>query len=346
VIDRHGCLGTDYESGARYTAAREDVPYSGVCVSFEIVLIQSASTGTADPLAVIISLLRPKAVLSKIVSGAGKWSIRKPRYEDPAFCLLLDGSCFLVPDGVGPLELEEGDFVLLPAMPSFTLASDLDISPTPLPLSDSRDIRYGAQSGALTMRLLGGYFRFDRANAPLLVKLLPPLVHIRRDDAGAARLRRIVEIIGDEADVQRPGRDLILERLVEVLLVEALRFRLGSAARQERGLLAGLSDPALARALREIHADVARRWTVVELARIACMSRAVFAERFTQKVGMPPMQYVLEWRMAIAKDMLRRDRYSLAEVADRVGYQSASAFSAAFARLTDCSPRAFARSAG
>jgi len=244
------------------------------------------------------------------------------------------------------LELEEGDFVLLPAMPSFTLASDLDISPTPLPLSDSRDIRYGAQSGALTMRLLGGYFRFDRANAPLLVKLLPPLVHIRRDDAGAARLRRIVEIIGDEADVQRPGRDLILERLVEVLLVEALRFRLGSAARQERGLLAGLSDPALARALREIHADVARRWTVVELARIACMSRAVFAERFTQKVGMPPMQYVLEWRMAIAKDMLRRDRYSLAEVADRVGYQSASAFSAAFARLTDCSPRAFARSAG
>jgi len=309
-------------------------------------LSQSLGTETADPLAVIISLLRPKTVDSKILSGSGKWSIRKPRYEDPAFCLVLDGSCFLVPDGVGPIELKEGDFVLLPEMPSFTLASDLDIRPTPLPFDYSREIRYGAQSGALTMRMLGGYFRFDRANAPLLVKLLPQVVHIHRDDAGAERLRRIVEVIADEADMHRPGRDLILERLVEVLLVEALRFRLASAARQERGLLAGLCDPQLARALREIHADVARRWTVAELARIACVSRAVFAERFAQKVGMPPMQYVLEWRMAIAKDMLRRDRYSLAQVASRVGYQSASAFSTAFTRLTDCSPSVFVRQAG
>jgi len=300
---------------------------------------------TAQSLGVIISLLRPTTVFSKLLSGSGKWSIRKPRYEDPAFCLVLDGSCFLVPEGVGPIELKEGDFLLLPEMPSFTLASDLDIRPALVPLDDVREVHYGDESGYLTMRMLGGYFRFDRANAPLLVKLLPPVVHIRRDDEGAARLRRIVEVIADEADVNRPGRDLILERLVEVLLIEALRFRLGPAAKQERGLLAGLCDPQLARALREIHADVARRWTVEQLARIACMSRAVFAERFAQKVGLPPMQYVLEWRMAIAKEMLRRDRYSLAEVASSVGYKSASAFSTAFARLTESSPRAFKRSA-
>lgn len=306
--------------------------------------LQPATADTSDPLAAIISLLHPQTVLSKIVSGAGKWSIRKPRYEDPAFCLLLEGSCFLDPDGVGALELREGDFVLLPEMPGFTLASDLNISPTLVDFDHSRETHYGIESGPLAMRMLGGYFRFDRANAPLLVKLLPPVIHIRREEPGATRLCRIVELIGEETDTHRPGRALILERLVEVLLVEALRFRSASAARGEQGLLAGLSDPALARTLREIHVDVARRWTVEQLARTAGMSRAVFAERFARKIGMPPMHYLLEWRVALAKDMLRGERPSLAEVAERVGYQSASAFSTAFTRLTGRSPSEFARS--
>lgn len=298
---------------------------------------------TSDPLATIIALLRPQTVLSKIISGAGQWSIRKPRYEDPAFCLLLDGSCFLDLDGVGALELNEGDFILLPEMPGFTLASDLSISPTLLDFDQSHETHHGTESGPVTMRMLGGYFRFDHANAKLLVKLLPPVVHIRREEPEATRLRQIVELIGEEADALRPGRDLILERLVEVLLLEALRFRSASAPKEEQGLLAGLSDPALARSLREIHVDVARRWTVEQLARTAGMSRAVFAERFARKIGMPPMQYLLEWRVALAKDMLRGERPLLAEVAERVGYQSASAFSTAFTRLTGRSPSEFAR---
>ncbi len=297
----------------------------------------------SDPLAAIISLLRPQTVLSKIVSGAGEWSIRKPRYEDPAFCLLLNGSCFLDPDGIGPLELREGDFVLLPEMPSFILASDLNLSPMLVPLDHSRETHHGSESQA-TMRMLGGYFRFDRANAQLLVKLLPPVIHIRRDEPEATRVRQVVELIGEETNAHRPGRSLILERLVEVLLVEALRFRSASAAREEQGLLAGLSDPALAQTLREIHVDVSRRWTVEQLARTAGMSRAVFAERFSRKIGIPPMQYLLEWRVALAKNILRKERPSLADVAERVGYQSASAFSTAFTRLTGRSPSEFARS--
>jgi len=116
------------------------------------------------------------------------------------------------------------------------------------------------------------------------------------------------------------------------------------SGKEEQGLLAGLSDPALAQTLREIHVDVARRWTVEQLARTAGMSRAVFAERFARRIGMPPMQYLLEWRIALAKDMLRREQLSLAEVAERVGYQSASAFSTAFTRLNGRSPGEFARS--
>jgi AraC-like DNA-binding protein len=302
---------------------------------------QKSAVDVSDPLAIIISLLRPQTVFAKIINGAGKWSIRKPRYEDPAFCLLLDGSCFLDLDGVGSLELREGDFVLLPAMPSFTLASDLSIKPKLLDFDHADETQHGA--GPVTMRMLGGYFRFDRANAQLLVRLLPSVVHVRREEPGAARLHRIVELIDEEVHAEGAGRDLILERLVEVLLVEALRFRSVSAAREEQGLLAGLADPALARTLREIHVDVARHWTVEQLARAAGMSRAVFAERFTRKIGMPPMQYLLEWRVALAKDILRRERPSLAELAERVGYQSASAFSAAFTRLTGRSPSEFAR---
>lgn len=108
-------------------------------------------------------------------------------------------------------------------------------------------------------------------------------------------------------------------------------------------MLAGLADPALSRALRKMHADVARRWTVAELGRVAGMSRAVFAERFTRTVGMPPMEYLLEWRIAIAKDALLRERAPLAEVAERIGYQSASAFSVAFSRHAGCAPSGFAR---
>jgi AraC-like DNA-binding protein len=137
---------------------------------------------------------------------------------------------------------------------------------------------------------------------------------------------------------------LILERLVEVLLVEALRIRPAEAATREKGLLAGLADPDLARALRRMHADVAHRWTVAELGRVAGMSRAVFAERFTRTVGMPPMEYLLEWRIAIAKDVLLREHTPLAEVAEMIGYQSASAFSVAFSRHAGCSPSGFARS--
>jgi AraC-like DNA-binding protein len=258
---------------------------------------------------------------------------------------MIEGSCWLHPDGIEPLQLHPGDFLLFPETPSFVMASALSIDPVDVELYPSGDAHYGPSGGAAPMRMLGGYFRFDRANAKLLVKLLPPTVLVRRDEPGSARLSRIVDLIAEEAVAEHPCREVILERLVEVLLIEACRFRTERPAAGEHGLIAGLSDPGLAGALREIHADVAQGWTVEQLARAANMSRAVFAERFSRTIGMPPMQYVLEWRLALAKDMLRGERPSLAEVADRVGYQSASAFTTAFTRVNGCSPREYARSA-
>ena len=303
----------------------------------------AASATGADPLAEVIRLLRPQTVLSKIVSGRGQWSVRYAAHEEPSFGIVLEGSCLLEPEGIGTLELEQGDFVFFPMTPAFTMATDLALKPVPGSPARVEEVRHGAKTGSASFRMLGGFFRFDRANAELLGRFLPPVVLVRRSEPGAKRLRRLVELIGEEAPEERPGRDLILERLVEVLLVEALRFRSASARQPEAGFLAGLADPALARALRRFHDDVAQRWTVASLARAAGMSRAVFAERFTRKVGMPPMHYLLEWRLALAKDLLRRARTPLAEVAEKIGYQSASAFSTAFTRHVGFPPSAFVR---
>ena len=307
------------------------------------VTVPQPSNDPSELIAAIIALLRPQAVFSKLVTGAGKWAVRYARYDDPGFCLLLEGGCFLDVDGLAPIELEQGDFVLLPEVPGFTMGTDRTLRPKHIDPQSAREYRHGAKAGPPELRMLAGYFRFDRSNARLLGKLLPAAVHVCGKDPGAARLRRIVELIIDEADTDRAGRDLVLERLVEVLLVEALRALPARSGSEGQGLLAGLADPALAAPLRSIHVDVARRWTVAELARKAGMSRAVFAERFTRRVGLPPMQYLLEWRMAIARDLLRRERPPLSEVAERVGYQSASAFSTAFTRITGRSPSDFSR---
>ncbi len=298
-----------------------------------------------DPMDVLMSLLRPEAVLSKVITGGGQWGVRKPRYGDPAFCLMLQGSCVLEADGLGAVELTRGDFLLLPETPEFTLrAAAGGEAPAFSPLDHSRHTRHGDADGPVEMRMLGGYFRFDPANAGLLVALLPPVIHVRADQPGATRLSLLVELITGEADDDGACRDIILQRLVEVLLIEAARVAAApELAGRQRGLLTGLADPVLAPALRALHADIAHGWTVQGLARAAAVSRAVFADRFTRTMGMPPMQYLLEWRVAVAKGLLRAETLSVAQLAQRVGYQSPTAFTTAFTRVAGCTPTEFSR---
>jgi transcriptional regulator GlxA family with amidase domain len=185
--------------------------------------------------------------------------------------------------------------------------------------------------------LLGGYFLFDSPDAGLLVSLLPALVHVR----GVERLSTLVRLVGEEAGEQRSGRDLVLSRLVEVMLIEALRTTQSEDA--PPGLLRGLGDARLAIAMRQMHRDPARPWTVAQLAKTAALSRSAFFDRFTRAVGLPPMEYLLAWRMAMAKDLLRHHDLGLNEVAERVGYSSASTFSTAFSRFVGRPPGRYAR---
>ena len=187
------------------------------------------------------------------------------------------------------------------------------------------------------MRLLGGYFVFDSPDAALLVSLLPALVQVR----GVERLSVLVSLVGDESIAHRSGRDLVLTRLVEVLLIEALRSTSGEDA--PPGLLRGLADAQLAPAIRHMHGQLARSWTVAQLGKTAALSRSAFFERFARTVGLTPMEYLLAWRMAIARDLLRRQDCGIAEVAERVGYGSASTFSTAFSRHVGQPPGRYAR---
>ena len=133
---------------------------------------------------------------------------------------------------------------------------------------------------------------------------------------------------------------MILAHLLEVLLIEALRSTAGTAA--SPGLLRGLADERLAAAIRRMHESMSRSWTVAQLAREAALSRSAFFERFSRAVGVAPMEYLLRWRMAWAKHLLRSKQGSVAEVAQRVGYGSASAFSVAFTRHVGLAPTRYA----
>jgi AraC-like DNA-binding protein len=293
-----------------------------------------------DPLAQVIALLKPRTVLSKGISGAGRWGVRYSEFGQPSFCVVLEGSCRLAVDRQKPIPLQAGDFVLMPATPGFTLSGFEPVTPVPMDpnvaATATADIRHGTRHGRPDVRLLGGWFEFDSPDAALLVSLLPALMHVR----GVERLAVLVRLVGAESSEQRSGRDLVLSRLVEVLLIEALRSSSGDDA--PPGLLRGLADARIARAMRHMHDNPARAWTVAQLATKSALSRSAFYERFTRTVGLPPMEYLLAWRMALAKDLLRNPALGIAEVAERVGYGSASTFSTAFSRHVGQPPGRFA----
>lgn len=297
-----------------------------------------------DPLSDIIALLRPHTAQAKPIEARGDWGVRYSAYNAPGFGLVIEGECLLAIDGTEPMRLACGDFLLFPATPGFAMFSKMGASFVQGQPS-GRAARYGEPMGAPDFRMLGGSFQIACANAPLLLNLLPKMIHIRAATEETRRFSVLIDLIRDECDDERPGGERMIDRLLEVLLMEAIRRR-PSNDPAPAGLLAGLRDPALAKALRAMHADVRAGWTVASLAELAGLSRSVFAARFMKIVGCAPIDYLLGWRMALAKDALSRGDAPLERLAEQVGYESASAFSTAFRRRVGCPPSAFARAAG
>lgn len=300
------------------------------------------SPAMIDPLAEVVTLLQPRTLAAKCVSGAGAWQIRRTIEGQPFFAAVLEGGLRLSVDGMATMDLNAGDFVLIPSAHGFMTSSIVPFAAGDDPLATAiaqveGGVRLGRQDGPADVRMLVGHCEFGSPDAALLVSLLPQLVVVHDDE----RLATLVRLVGEEARASRPAREMIVSRLLEVLLIEALRCTTGERATP--GLLRGLSDERLALAIRAMHQDPQKPWTIAQLAKEAALSRSAFFERFHRAVGVAPMEYLLGWRMALAKDLLRKRDAGIAEIAARVGYGSASAFSVAFARHVGLAPMFYAR---
>jgi AraC-like DNA-binding protein len=292
-----------------------------------------------DALSEIVSLLNPQMAFSKMVQGAGAWRIRRENTGEPFYCVVISGECGLTLDNNQPRHLTAGDFVLIPEAFDFTFSSTTpvagdDVHSVPEAISAGR-FRVGTKDQAVNVQLLVGHCRFAAPDAKILLSLLPKLVHIHK----ATRLSRLVEMLREESLTRPPGYVQVVRHLLQVLLIEAFRSKINTPA--VPGLLVGLADERIAEAIRTIHQDISQTKTVVQLAKVAALSRSAFFYRFRQTVGVTPMEYQMAWRMTMAKDLLNKQLYSMAQIADRVGYRSASAFSLAFTNYTGISPSKF-----
>ena len=290
-----------------------------------------------DPLSDVFALLRIESLLSARIEVLGPWSLRFSAYRHMKFGGVLEGSFWLwTEDAAAPVKLEAGDFYLLTHGQPYCTGSDPALAPI-----DGREVlashrcpdgivRYG-NAGEKTSAA-GGRFTFDDNTSDLLLTLLPPLVHVPATSESAAPLRAVLELLRLETEAPRPGNSVAAVSLANMVLVQILRVHLASGIHTP-GWLGALADPKIGAALGYMHADIARRWKIEELASAVAMSRTTFTERFKALVGMPPLNYLIRWRMAVAGAALRTGK-SLSSIAESVGYGSDTAFNSAFKRLT------------
>ncbi len=262
------------------------------------------------------------------------------------FCWIESGECDLIRAHHEPLHLQTGDFVLVRTVSAFALTSDPAVEPedseTVVATTNDPVIRLDSRPGPSTV-VRGGRFVFELIHQPLLMELMPTLIHISRDDSSSWRVQSLLKLVETESIQHGPGNDFIVTRLIEVILVELLRQESLRLTQERIGLLAGLGDATTACALSAMHAGVARDWTVAELARRCNVSRSTFASQFRKLVGVSPIDYLSRWRMSLARDELIYGTKSIGEIALAIGFQSSSAFSTAFTKATGRSPRQFQR---
>ncbi|WP_307133577.1 AraC family transcriptional regulator [Streptomyces aurantiacus] len=299
--------------------------------------------GSGDPITDAIGLLRPRTVIDPGLHAAGPWALRFDQSSHVRLGVVARGTCRLTLDGHEPVLLEEGDFYLLGMPPSYVLGSTLTAPPRPAkPVWDSARggvVRIGPEAEEDTY-LCGGHFSFEDTNAPVLTQVLPLLVLVRAADPRGRLLAHLSELLLSETRTAAAGGSLVLNHLAQVLFVHMLRAHAEQADRPT-GWLGALNDDGIGAALRAMHTDAAHPWTLKELAGVSHMSRSAFASSFKSRVGTTPLDYLIQWRMSLARDALSRGTRTISELAFETGYKSESAFSTAFRRVIGSSPKQF-----
>lgn len=295
-----------------------------------------------DPLSDILSLLAIRGYRAGGFDMGTDLSLHFAAHEGIKCYAVTAGTVWLALDGPEPpVLLQAGDCFILPHGRPFRMTTDLAL---PSQEFSTLIAKFGtgglaALNGGGGPQVLGSFFAFAGPGADMLLNMLPPIVHLRSDEdretlrANFARMRQ--ELLED-----RPGSALVVQQLATMTLIQALRLHLDAS--DGVGWLFALADRQVAAALRAMHADPARRWTVGTLAGEVGMSRSSFAARFRARVGDGPIEYLTRWRMLLAaRDLTRGD--PVGSVSRALGYESESAFSTAFKRVMGHPPRRHGR---
>lgn len=297
-----------------------------------------------DPLSDALSLLRPRTYHCGGLDLGTSSCIEFPRHSGMKCYAVVSGQAWLTVEGTTDVEhLKAGQCFLLPRGNSFRLAGAANL------LDDQATIFPEESCGAITSfdgggkcLLVGAHYAFAGEHAAFVLGVLQPIVHLAKtSDKIALRwsLKRLTEELRDP----QPGGVLVAQYLANLILVQALRIHLSGKAKSGLGLLSALSDKRLSAAVACMHEEPARAWTVDELAQRAGMSRSAFAVKFKEIVGESPIVYLRRWRMMLAEERIASGSQSVSELAQAVGYESASAFTKAFKRITESLPREHSR---
>ncbi len=300
-----------------------------------------------DPLSNVLSLVKMKSCWSVGFEWGGDWCVEFAAHEGIRIYAVVFGECWLSVEGVPvPIHGTTGDCVVLPSGRAYRVGSDLS-----LPAVDDRALLSIAGVEGITRHNgggdflgIGGHFTLSGEYASVLLESLPPILHIRKE-ADKDVLRWTLDRLRQELYDPQPGGSLAQQQLATMLLIQALRVHLTEGVQGSVGWLFALADRRMRVTITAMHADPETRWTLATLSKLAGMSRTTFAVTFKEIVGKAPMEYLTHWRMMLAADMLMNSAHSVSSLAPTLGYESESAFSAAFKRIMGCSPREYSRRA-
>jgi len=325
---------------------------------------------TQDTLSDVLRSVRLRGAVFFNISGSHEWAAEAPPAKDIAPLLMpgvehvieyhavAQGSCWAgIPDGPWA-ELHEGDVVMFPQGDGHVVTStrgmrgDTDLSW----LTDGRAVTYPMQiayAGQTATHpvppardadaaVVCGFLGCDARPFNPLIAALPRLLHLRASE-GSAWMARFAQQAVTESHAQRPGAGAMLARMSEMMFVDAVRRYAEQLPPQSSGWLAGLRDRFIGQALALVHERPAHEWSVDELGQRVGLSRSALHERFVQLIGVPPMQYLAQWRMQVAGHLLLETRATVAAIALEVGYESEAAFARAFKRLVGKPPAAWRR---
>ncbi|HTS20355.1 MAG TPA: AraC family transcriptional regulator [Casimicrobiaceae bacterium] len=322
-----------------------------------------------DILSDVLRSVRLRGALFFYVEGGRTWAAQAPRARDIAaavmpgaehvmeYHVITRGSCWGAIVGEPPARLEAGDVVLFPQGDAHVVSSAPRVR-APVQMTDylgnvdhlpftlhfdaaETSPETPAGEGAQTT-LVCGFLACDVRPFNPLIATLPRLLHLKANEK-QDWIGQFVRHAVTESNARRPGADAMLERLSEMMFIDAVRRYVDTLPEDSRGWLAGLRDRFVGRALALMHEAPGADWTVDELSRRVGLSRSALYERFSGMIGQPPVQYLTNWRMQVASSLLRRTNATIASVAEEVGYDSEAAFARAFKRLVGKPPAAWRR---